>query len=413
MVTGLIKSNLVPFFIIILICLFNVSCKRQNSCSAGELFRLHTNVDSRWVSFENQTGLKGNGGMTNKGAKGHPCEILNAGESKVLLDISGSGIIHRIWITLSKRDPITLRALKIEIYWDHSSKPAVQAPFGDFFCDIFGITSAFENELFSNPEGRSFNCCIPMPFKKGAKIIVTNESKEKLDNLFYDVDYEFNNSFDSSTLYLHAWWNREQKTEIGSDYTILPRIQGQGRYLGTHIGVIADSVYKGFWWGEGEFKVYLDGDKQFPTIVGTGTEDFVGSGWGLSVFINRFQGCLLADNNQGKYSFYRYHIKDPIFFYKDINVTMQQIGGGKVTQVMHALAKGVKLKPITVGINGNNIRLLDTQKQVNFADPNLKDCWMNFYRSDDWSSIAFFYLNSSEDNLPSIQDVDKRTNSIK
>ncbi len=91
---------------------------------------------------------------------------------------------------------------------------------------------------------------------------------------------------------------------------------------------------------------------------------------------------------------------------------MQQIGGGTVSQVMHALGKGVKLKPITIGINGNNIRLLESQKQVDFADSKLKDYWLNFYRSDDWSSVAFFYLNSPEDNLPSIQEVDKRTKSI-
>jgi len=140
-----------------------------------------------------------------------------------------------------------LRSLKIEMFWDNASEPAVSAPFGDFFGVGLGLRTPFESELFSDPEGRSFNCFIPMPFQKNAKVILTNESDEILDLTFFDINYTISEKPDKNALYFHCYWNREQRTTLGKDFEILPKVEGKGRFLGTNIGVIENPDYKGAW----------------------------------------------------------------------------------------------------------------------------------------------------------------------
>src|SRR5690606_36552185 len=125
----------------------------------------------------------------NKGAKGHPYDYLKAGEAKILMDASGTGMITRMWFTIQDRSPLMLRSLKIEIFWDDAESPAVSAPFGDFFGNGLGKMVPHESELFSSAEGRSFNCFIPMPFKTGAKVVVTNQGTQDLNMLFYDINF--------------------------------------------------------------------------------------------------------------------------------------------------------------------------------------------------------------------------------
>ena len=151
-------------------------CSNTGINPSSGLFRMQDNVQSRSINFENHTGARENGGRENEGAKGHAFEQLKPGEKKILFDVQGCGIINRIWFTLGEQSPGVLRSLKIEMYWDNAKTPAVQAPFGDFFCDILGKSSPFQNYFFSNPEGRSFNCYAQMPFRKAAKIVLTNES---------------------------------------------------------------------------------------------------------------------------------------------------------------------------------------------------------------------------------------------
>jgi len=237
------------------------------------LYQFDATSTPRWSSFENRKAEKGKGGMENNGAKGHPSDGVEPGETEVLLDASGQGIINRIWITINDRSPEMLRSLKLEMFWDGSSKPAVSVPFGDFFGMGLGKTAPFHNALFANPEGRSFICYIPMPFKTGARIQVTNESDKRLSHLFYDINFQKLASFASDNLYFHAFWNRDTATTLARDFELLPPVKGKGRFLGVNIGVNANPVYKDYWWGEGEVKMYLDGDKNFPTLVGTGTED--------------------------------------------------------------------------------------------------------------------------------------------
>jgi Protein of unknown function (DUF2961) len=365
------------------------------------------NAQSRVSSFENLNGEKAQGGKTNKTAKGNAFESIKAGETKTLLDVKAAGMIQRIWITVNDRSPEMLRSLRLQMFWDDASKPAVDVPLGDFFCAGLGRPIAFQSVLFSNPEGRSFNCYIPMPFKKSAKVVVINENKKDLPLFFYDIDFvETQQSND--VLYFHACWNRQRKSELGKDFELLPHVTGKGRFLGVNVGVHTDSLYKDTWYGEGEVKMYIDGDKTLPTINGTGTEDYIGTGWGEGTFINTYQGCTIADEKNGLFTFYRFHIPDAVYFYKDFKATIQQIGGGPTDVVRALQQKGVLLKPVTVATDTAFIRLLD-DPSLNLQDKNFPQGWVNFYRVDDYSATSYFYLDKPTSNLPSLVSVEERT----
>ncbi len=293
-------------------------------------------VNTRWASGENPRGEKGQGGLENRGAKGHAFDILPAGQSLTLLDVQGAGIVRRMWVTLNDRSPEMLRALRLDMYWDGASKPAVSVPFGDFFNAGLGMLVPFENALFASPEGRSFVFFVPMPFRSGARIVLTNEASRDLGLVFYDVNYTLGDDLDEDVLYFHAYWNRNPATELGRDFEILPALNGKGRFLGMHVGVRTDSSYSNTWWGEGEVKMFLDGDVDTPTLVGTGTEDYIGTGWGQGAYINRYQGAPVADPENRRWTFYRYHIPDPVFFNSGIRVTLQQMGGAPKDQVLES-----------------------------------------------------------------------------
>jgi hypothetical protein len=224
------------------------------------------------------------------------------------------------------------------------------------------------------------------------KIVMTNESNTDVGEVFYDVNYTLGDRHPANVLYFHAHYRRENPTRIQKDYEILPRVAGKGRYLGTNIGVIVNTgEYFNTWWGEGEIKIYLDGDRDFPTLAGTGTEDYIGTAWGQGQFAHLYQGSPVADERAMRWCFYRYHIPDPVYFQKDVRVTMQQIG---------YLADHSR---------GGIIR--EKHKLYNAA-PGLteKDATQDgkFERSDDWSSCAYFYLDKPENNLPPLDSVEKR-----
>ncbi|HEA29007.1 MAG TPA: DUF2961 domain-containing protein [Leeuwenhoekiella sp.] len=368
-------------------------------------------TQTRWSSFENRKAEKGEGGKENQGAKGHPFNRINAGESIDLLDVKGSGTVRRIWLTFSDRSPEMLRSLKIEMYWDNAEKPAVSVPIGDFFGVGIGMRKPFESTFFSDPEGRSFNCIIPMPFKTAAKITVTNESDNDLNALFYDVDL-VETPHSEELLYFHAFWNRNRKPKLKTDFQLIPKISGKGRYLGANIGILTDPLYEDTWFGEGEVKVYLDGDTQNPTLVGSGTEDYIGTAYGQQTYSNMYQGSLVADPKKGEYAFYRYHVPDPVYFYKDIKVSIQQIGGAPRDTVRKLAKNGAKLTPITVDQPPKFIKLLEQENPPQLNDEDFPDGWTNFYRSDDISATAYFYLNKPSSDLPALQSVEKRTEGL-
>jgi hypothetical protein len=359
----------------------------------GALYELPPGVETRWASPENPTGAKGQAARANDGRKGAPTIAIKAGQSAVLAEASGtSGTVRRIWMTFWDRSPQMLRSLRIDMYWDGAATPAVSAPLGDFFGVGLGRTATFESALFSNPEGRSFNAVVPMPFRTGMRIVLTNESGTDLPELFYDVDYTIGDRHPEGTPYFHAHWRRESATQLERDFEILPRVAGRGRFLGTNIGVkVNQAEYFNTWWGEGEVKIYLDGDTALPTLAGTGTEDYVGTAWGQGRYAQLYQGSPISDDGEGLFAFYRYHIPDPVYFQREVRVTMQQIGylaDHSRGPIVRTGRKLVRTGPGTVE--------LDTSTDGRFE------------RSDDWSAVAYFYLDRPENGLPALAPVAQR-----
>lgn len=380
---------------------------------AQELYTSPADAKTGWSSFENPTGEKGRAALENKGAKGHSFNLIKAGESRVLLDLQGAGIIKRIWMTGPGATPVGLRSLRLDMYWDGAKKPAVSVPLGDFFGVGLGRKAAFQSALFSDPEGRSFNSYVPMPFRKGARIVITNESSEELMYLFYDIQFIRMDKLPDDALYFHAYWNRNNHTKLGEDFEVLPHVEGRGRFLGCNMGVIADTVaYGNSWWGEGEIRMYLDGDKDHPSIAGTGTEDYIGTGWGMGVFSQLYQGCTIADTKKHQWAFYRYHIPDPVYFSKDCKIVMEQIGGSGSDDVRKMVKAKVRVMPITVDISPKKqdvrfVKLLETPIDI-MDDKKFPDGWTNFYRLDNYTSTAYFYLDKPESNLPALAPLKDR-----
>jgi hypothetical protein len=379
---------------------------------AQELYKMKSNVKSRLISFENRSGASGEGGKENNGAKGHATETILPGATRIIVDYDGVGIVQRMWYTISERSPEVLRSIRLQIFWDGEAKPAVDVPFGDFFGIGLGQKRPFESVFFSDPEGKSFNCFIPMPFKKKVKILFINESKHNV-NLFYDVDLLETPPHGDDMLYFHAYWNRKITSELGEDFEILPKIKGRGRFLGTNIGVQTDSLYQGAWWGEGEVKMFIDEDTEFPTINGTGTEDYVGAAWGLGTFNHQYQGCLVADQKSGYFAFYRYHVPDEIFFTKSLKVTIQELGGSSLEIVRELVKKGVKLKPVIANSKTGYLKLNSMKAPPIITDEQFRPGGVLFYRIDDYSATSYFYLDKPSNDLPILQPIALRTFNLK
>lgn len=372
------------------------------------LYRFQQDGRPRWASPENREAARGAGGQENRGGKGHAFDTLPAGAAITLADIKGAGIIDRMWITTEDRSPEMLRGLRLDIYWDGAAKPAVSVPLGDFFGAGAGALVPMETALVASPEGRSYVSYLPMPFRKGARVVVTNESGKQLNLIFWDVNYRQMAAPPRDALYLHAYWSRTRATELGRDFEVLPRVTGKGRFLGTIVTTLTNPAYDKSWWGEGEAKIYLDGDGPHATLVGTGTEDYIGTGWGQGAYVNRFQGSLVADEPCGRWTYYRFHVPDPIFFDREVRVDLQQIGGWPKDKVIGLLKAGAKLQPVTIdpGQRTNFQQLLSSGKQV--TDPGLPNGWTNFYRSDDVSAVAFFYLDKPVSGLPALAPAAER-----
>ncbi len=379
-----------------------------------ELYRLPAG-ESHWISPENPTGAHGAAGVENNGAKGHPYDTIAAHGSLVLADIQGQGMIDRMWMTINDRSPERLRALRLDMYWDGAKTPAVSVPLGDFFAQNVGEMVRMDNALFASPEARSFVSYVPMPFRKGARVVLTNESDTPLNNIYYDIDYRTVKDLPDDALYFHAWWSRNRATTPGKDFDIMPAITGRGRFLGASVGVETNPVYGKSWWGEGEVRIFLDGDKDHPSLSGTGTEDYIGTGWGEGAYTGRYQGAPVADEGTGRWAFYRFHVPDPVVFDNGVHVTLQQIGGWSKADVAKLRAAGAPLIPVTVdgGSRAGFKHLLDGATPMAVTDPSLPDGWTNFYRSDDVSAVAYFYLDRPENGLPPIAPVAERTAALR
>jgi len=288
------------------------------------------------------------------------------------------------------------------MYWDGAGKPAVEAPLGDFCCCPLGRMEPFVNAWFDTAEGRSFNCRIPMPFRAGFRITVTNESPKAVAMFYYDVNFTIGDNHSTDTGYFHAHYRRENPTTMRRDFEILPHVSGRGRYLGCSIGVIGDMArYGSAWWGEGEVKMYLDGDTGLPSLCGTGTEDYIGTAWGQGRYVTQWHGCNLADEAKMEYGFYRLHGPDPVYFAREIRVTIQQIGCSSARgYVEHMRAHDI---PFYVLPGDGSDRLTKDQ----FAALPQNE-YLVIEREDDWCATAYFYLDQPENALLAIDCYEDR-----
>lgn len=295
---------------------------------------LLSGAKTRSISAENPKGEVGQGGKEasnlGPGRKGRPCIMLPKGEKVSLAEIEGTGIIQHIWITVrdkTEKGPYVLRDLVLRMFWDGEDEPSVETPLSDFFCIGHAIPYKVNSlPVAVNPTG-GMNSYFPMPFKSSARITVENQHPADIEGFFYQITYSLLPRLPENVAYLHAQWRRENPTEIGKDYTILDGAKGKGQYIGTFLAIA--SLHR-YWWGEGEVKFYIDGDREYPTICGTGTEDYAGGAWCFGdTYSTPFLGyplCLNQEDGPTLHALYRWHLPDPIYFEKSLKVTLQQIG---------------------------------------------------------------------------------------
>ena len=311
--------------------------------SLGNLSRL-SNAVTRSISAENFSGAKGQGGMATEGTgavaarelgqgwKVSPCIHVPGKATVVLADIAGPGAIQHLWMTV---DPLAWRRLVLRFFWDDEETPSVEAPLGDLFCNGWcercNIASL---PVAVNPAG-GFNSYWEMPFRQHARITLENLSPEETRGFYYQIDYTLTD-VPGDRAYFHAQWRRNDPLPYRQVHTLLDGVKGQGHYVGTYI---AWGVHNAGWWGEGEVKFYLDGDADWPTICGTGTEDYFGGAWDFQhpkgeygVFSAPFSGLpqvIKPDGlyrSQQRFGMYRWHIMDPVRFQHDLRVTIQALG---------------------------------------------------------------------------------------
>ena len=301
---------------------------------------------SRAVTAENPTGEPGQGGRATTGTGAYAAEDLGrgwkvspsvevpAGQTTVLADITGPGVIHHLWLTCAHH---AWRTTLLRITWEEAALPAVQIPLGDFFCQGWAIFSQVSSAMVAvNPSG-GLNCYWPMPFRRRARIELVNLSDATV-TLYYQVDYELTEVADED-LWFHARWRRSNPVPRGQVHTVLTGEHGAGHYVGTYLAWGSNSPG---WWGEGEMKFFLDDDEEFPTICGTGTEDYVGGAWnfdvpgqGYTTYTTPYLGLHQVIGPDGLYSsqqrfgMYRWHVPDPVRFSSRLAVTVQALGFGR------------------------------------------------------------------------------------
>jgi hypothetical protein len=252
--------------------------------------RIDASLDSRAVSFENPTGERGAGGHAAAGRKGAPSRRLAPGETVVLADLAGPGRLRHWWMTFPPAPPEVMRALVLEVFYDGASAPSISVPCLDFFGFPHGRPVSYVSALVAAQEGRGFNTWVPMPFRDRVRVELTNHAKRPLE-FYYQIDYTLERTLPEDAGLLHISFRRENPTELKRDFVIADGLRGPGRFLGCNVGVRV--LDEGSWYGEGEVKVYRDGDTTLPTICGTGLEDYVGSAWGLGAHEGPWQGTPL------------------------------------------------------------------------------------------------------------------------
>ena len=301
------------------------SCTNEEVKSGGQLFDLGTTLQSRSISFENATGEPGLGGQASSelgvGRKGFPAKGILPGETVVLCDIEGPGTIRHIWMTGSfNNKPVQIRSMVLRGWWENQEHPSIECPLGDFMGAAHGKVNAYQSAVHSTGINSAFNIWLPMPFQKQGKLTLTNEGTEEVV-IFYQVDYTIGDTHPEELGRLHVCFVRENPSTLKEDFELLPKRTGKGRFIGTVLGIRS---FEPHWWGEGEIKIYMDGDTEFPTICGTGSEDYVCLSYGMQQTPYLYHGC--SWDQEGFISMYRWHLNDPIYWEQECRITIQQIG---------------------------------------------------------------------------------------
>ncbi len=297
---------------------------------------------TRSISPENLTGEAGGGGRAVDGMgarhalhlgqkwKISPSIAIAAGETLTLADIQGEGVIQQIWMTLTN----DARHEILRFYWDDAETPAIEAPAGDFFCNGLASSALVSSlPVCVNPKN-GFNCYWEMPFRRRARITLTNQNETPMV-IYYQVNYALG-EVPADAGYLHAQFRRTNRVPFKGEHTILDGIDGQGQYVGVYM--VWGALQNG-WWGEGEIKFFLDDDEEFPTICGTGTEDYFCGSYGFKgpdgeyqLFSTPYAGMPQIVKPAGPWDvhtyigLYRWHITDPVRFQRRLRVTIQDLG---------------------------------------------------------------------------------------
>ena len=317
----------------------------------GNLSRL-SDAKTRSISPENFTGEKGKGGMADpvrdkdqrnvanahhagkdlgKGWKVNPFIIVKPGETITIAEIEGPGAIQQIWMTPTGNWRFSI----LRMYWDDEKEPSVECPVGDFFCSAYNEYAQLSSLAVCVNPGSAFNCYWKMPFRKKARITLENINTAEEMRLYYQINYTLT-EVPEDEAYFHAQFRRSNPTQ-GSLHTLIDGVKGKGQYVGTYL---AWRVNDNCWWGEGEIKFYMDGDKEYPTICGTGTEDYFCGSYNFEnqktrqyqEFTTPYAGMHQVIRPDGLYravtafGLYRWHILDPVRFDKDLKVTIQDLG---------------------------------------------------------------------------------------
>lgn len=346
--------NLKRFYFVLFITATAFACSAQNrsfnglDMNMGNLYRL-SSAETRSISPENFTGEKGKGGMATpdpnaprntanathaardlgQGWKVNPYVRINSGETFTMAEIEGPGAIQHIWMTPTGNWKFSI----IRIYWDDEKEPSVEVPVGDFFGMGWNEYTHLNSLPIQVNPGSAFNTYWVMPFRKKCKITMTNINEHEAMTLYYQVDYTLTQVPEDAG-YFHAQYRRT-KHNATSDYTIIDNVKGEGHYVGVYM---AWQVNNNGWWGEGEIKFFMDGDKKFPTIIGTGTEDYFLGSYNFDrhgkyvTFTTPYAGLVqvlppdITYRSGQRFGMYRWHIMDPIRFKKDLKITIQDLG---------------------------------------------------------------------------------------
>lgn len=311
----------------------------------SDLSNLYRTSDAKTFSIgpENLTGEKGKGGMAAHGSaaeaardlgqgwKENPFVVIQPGATFTMAEINGAGAIQHIWMTPTG----SWRASIFRMYWDNETDPSVEVPVGDFFAMGWEKYARLSSLAVCVNPGSAFNSYWPMPFRSKAKLTMENLDTKPM-TLYYQIDYT-NAPVPKDAAYFHAQFRRVNPLPYKQVYTILDNVRGKGQYVGTYL---AWGTHNNGWWGEGEIKFYLDGDKDFPTIAGTGTEDYFGGSYNFEnqekhqyeEFSSPYSGLAQVIRPDGLYQsqqrfgLYRWHIADPVRFSSDLKVTIQALG---------------------------------------------------------------------------------------